>query len=280
MEFRILNIGVLLPRNRQQASPAVARALATLEALAHTPDGMTLAELSRTLGEAKSSLLNVLRTLEDGGFVSRNPETKRYHLGPQLLVLSAAYARQSSLLREFYALAPDIARELGETVQLAVLRGRFVLYVAKQEGTQWVRLASEVGTLLPAHATSLGKCLLAWLDEAALDALLAGIKLEQLTPYTITDLAQLKTELATVRARGYAVDRGETLEEVRCVGAPIHDASGRVVAAMSISVPSSRFDGQREQELIEAIRAAAATLSAHLGYREPEYRRPLTGSAS
>jgi DNA-binding IclR family transcriptional regulator len=261
-EFRMLNT----QSGTRPVSPAVQRALAVLDLLARNGSGLTLSELGRALGQAKSSLHVVLSTLEDAGFVVRDSVSKRYTLGPQILALSAAYARQSDLLRSFYEIASPLARELGETVQMAVLRGRHVLYVAKQEGTQWVRLASEVGTVLPAHATALGKCLLAGLSDAELDRLFAGVELERLTERTIATLDALKAELAEVRACGYAIDRGETLADVNCFGAPIRDATGTVVAAMSISVPVTRVTPERTGELIDAARRAADTLSRRLGW--------------
>ncbi|MDW8060915.1 MAG: IclR family transcriptional regulator, partial [Thermomicrobium sp.] len=222
-------------------SPAVWRAVACLNELARASDGLTLSELARAVDEPKSTLHAILATLVDAGLVVREDATKRYRLGPHVLTLAGAYARQSDLLRAFSEIARPLARELGETIQLAVLQGREVLYVGKQEGTQWVRLASEVGTRLPAHATSLGKCLLAWLPPQELDQLLASGPLVALTPRTITDPEALRAELALVRAQGYALDRGETLPDVWCFGAPVRDANGSVVAALSISVPVTRI---------------------------------------
>ncbi|MCS7246494.1 MAG: IclR family transcriptional regulator, partial [Thermomicrobium sp.] len=167
-------------------------------------------------------------------------------------------------------IARPLARELGETIQLAVLQGREVLYVGKQEGTQWVRLASEVGTRLPAHATSLGKCLLAWLPPQELDQLLASGPLVALTPRTITDPEALRAELALVRAQGYALDRGETLPDVWCFGAPVRDANGSVVAALSISVPVTRISPTRAEELATTVQRAARELSHRLGYAGSE----------
>ncbi|MFN3336577.1 MAG: IclR family transcriptional regulator [Thermomicrobium sp.] len=249
-------------------SPAVWRAVASLNALARASDGMTLSELARAIGEAKSTLHAVLITLVEAGLLVREEATKRYRLGPHVLVLAGAYARQSDLLRAFTEVARPLARELGETVQLAVLQGREVLYIGKQEGTQWVRLASEVGTRLPAHATSLGKCLLAWLPEEELERLLAEGPFVALTPRTITDPVVLRAELARVREQGYAVDRGETLSDVWCFGAPVRDASGAVIAALSISVPVTRITAQRSEELIAAAQRAAEQVSRRLGHGE------------
>ncbi|MCX7624393.1 MAG: IclR family transcriptional regulator [Thermomicrobium sp.] len=249
-------------------SPSVARAVAVLNALARSSDGLTLSALARELREPKSTLHGVLAALVEAGLLVRDEATKRYRLGAHILALAGAYARQSDLLRAFSEVARPLARELGETIQLAILQGREVLYIGKQEGTQWVRLASEVGTRLPAQATSLGKCLLAWLPPDELDRLLAEGPLVALTPRTITDPDVLRAELAQVRERGYAIDRGETLSDVWCFGAPIRDAHGAVVAAVSISVPVTRITPERVDELIAAVRRAAAELSHRLGYSD------------
>ncbi len=247
-------------------SPSVDRALSVLTLLADHPDGMGVSELARTLKAAKSSLYVVLTTMEQRDFIVKDPVTKRYSLGPQLLVLGLAYVQRINLLKEFQVLAAEVARECGETVQLAILRGRNVLYIGKQDGTQPVRLASEVGSELPAHTTALGKSLLAGLSDAAIDELYEGVTLEKRTPQTIGNLADLKREIAEVRVRGYAVDRGETLEDLRCVGAPVCDAHGTVVAAVSISVPITRMDDEREKELAQRVCILAQELSRRLGY--------------
>ena len=249
-------------------SSSVDRALSVLQLLADNPDGMGLSELSRKLNVAKSSLYVVLSTMEQRDFVVKDPLTKRYTLGPQLAVLGLAYIQRTNLLSEFQKLAAKVARECGETVQLAILRGRNILYIGKQEGTQPVRLASEVGTQLPAHTTALGKSLLAGLSDADVDELYAGVTLEKRTLRTIDNLEALKRELVQVRARGYAVDRGETLEDLCCVGAPVYDAHGTVVAAVSISVPVIRMDDKREVELAHKVCELARTLSRRLGYAE------------
>ena len=247
-------------------SPSVDRALRVLVVLANHGDGMGVSELARALNVAKSSLYVVLSTLEQHDFIVKDPATKRYTLGPQLLVLGLAYVQRINLLKEFQALAPEVARECGETVQLAILRGRNVLYIGKQEGTQPVRLASEVGSELPAHTTALGKSLLAGLTEEEIDKLYEGVVLEKRTARSIDNVEDLNRELADVRDKGYAVDRGETLDDLRCVGAPVYDAQGNVVAAVSISVPLTRMDEAREQELAQRVRALAQELSRRLGY--------------
>uniref|UniRef100_A0A7C5RU55 IclR family transcriptional regulator n=1 Tax=Thermomicrobium roseum TaxID=500 RepID=A0A7C5RU55_THERO len=258
-------------------SPAVERAIAVLDELAQSDEGLTLSELARACGEAKSSLHVILSTLVSAGWLIRDDLSKRYRLGPHLLFLAAAYNRQSDLLRAFTEVARPLARQLGETLQLAIRQGREVLYIGKQEGTQWVRLASEVGTRLPAHATSLGKCLLAWLPEEELERLLSEGPLVALTPRTITDPAALRAELARVREQGYAVDRGETLPDVWCFGAPVRDASGAVIAALSISVPVTRVSEMRLPLLVAAVQQAAREISRRQGWLDVDQKAVSVG---
>ena len=248
------------------SSPAVDRALAILQLLAAHDRGLGVSEISRVLDEAKSSLHAVLTTLEQRGFVIKDATTKRYRLGPQALVVGAAYGRQTNLLDAFDAVAVDLVRRCGETVQLAMLHGRHILYIGKHEGTHHVRLAAQIGGQLPAHATALGKALLSNLPDTVLDQRFADVTLERLTERTIGTLPELKQELAKVRAQGYATDNGEVSPELRCVSAPVHDINGAIVAALSLSVPITRIDDQRAADLAQLVCDAARAMERRLGY--------------
>lgn len=254
------------PAIQKPPSPAVDRALAILQLLAAHHRGLGVSEISRVLGEAKSSLHAVLTTLQQRGFVIKDGTTKRYQLGPQALVVGAAYGRQTHLLDAFDAVATELVRSCGETVQLAMLHGRHILYIGKHDGTHHVRLAAQIGGQLPAHATALGKALLSGLSDTALEQLLADVPLERLTERTITGLPQLRCELATVRAQGYAADNGEVSPELRCVSAPVRDAAGTIVAAISVSVPITRIDDQRAADLAQLVINGACAIERRLGY--------------
>lgn len=246
-------------------SPAVDRALGVLTLLADHPEGLGLAEISRALDEAKSSLFTVLTTMEARGFVIKAPATKKYLLGPEVWHVGAAYAGNISVLSIFQMLAPDLVKETGETMQIAVLQGRFILYIGKQDGTQAVRLATRVGERLPAHCAGLGKALLSQFADEELDELYKGVQLERFTAHTITDIELLKQEMACTRRRGYAVDRQEVSLDLRCVAACVFDAAGATVAAVSISVPIMRMTDERESELGRRIQSFARQLSWRLG---------------
>jgi DNA-binding IclR family transcriptional regulator len=161
---------------------------------------------------------------------------------------------------------------LDETVQLSVLDGRFNVYVAKVDGGQALVLASAVGRRLPAHATGVGKVLLAGLDQAVVKRLLGNVKLERFTEHTLTDKAALYRHLQAIGDLGYGTDDEEYSIGVRCVAVPIRDQRGEVIAAMSVSVPAIRFDENSSSRALALLIESASELSAALGYRGTSIR--------
>lgn len=240
------------------------KGLAVLDCFARRPS-WSLAELCAALGQNKTTVFRILRTLEDFGYLTKDTKTGRYALGLRLLSLGGAAVRQETLRWQTLAPLQDLARDTGETVQVGVLNGADAVCVQAVEGTHLVRMQGFVGKRTPAHAGALGKTMLAWLDEADRGALFAGRELVRLTPNTITDLPRLEAALAIVRARGYALDEEEIEIGLRCIGAPILDASGRVAAALAISAPAARLDAARLAELVPVVLATARTISGLLG---------------
>ncbi len=196
---------------------------------------------------------------------------RSYRLGPRLFEMGNAYLRGIDLARDGQDVVRDVARTCDETVHLAILDGSDVLYIAKAEGTSTIRMVSAVGKRFPAHGTGVGKMLLSSLGaEELVERYPPDRPLPCLTARTITDPAALRSELELTRARGYALDHEESTEGLWCVAAPVCDASGAIVAAMSISVPTMRFAPERRQELLELVRQGAQRLSARLGHRYGE----------
>jgi IclR family transcriptional regulator, KDG regulon repressor len=253
-------------KNGSAAVKSADRSLDMLELLAEHRDGLTLSEVCEALGWPKSSTLALLRTLRRRDYLADGRRPRSYRLGAQVGWLGTAYLTGIDLVRDGQEVVHIVSRRCDETVHLATLDGGDVLYVAKEEGTGQVRMVSAVGRRIPAHGTGVGKMLLSGLSTEELarryppDAPLAAM-----TPTTITDRAALLAELAETRARGYAIDNGESTVGLRCLAAPVFDASGRMVAAMSVSVPSPRFSPDRSGRLLEVIREGAAMLSRRLG---------------
>lgn len=243
------------------------RALMVLELLAQHDGPMTFAEIGDALGYPRSSLFALLNTLESLHWLMLDQDTRRYSLGIRTLEAGNAYLRSLNIVEISRRPMERIRDMVGETVQLSVLDGRFNVYIGKVEGTQALRLASEVGRRLPAHCTGVGKALLADLDANEFDQLMDGVTLERYTDQTFSDLEALKAELAEIRARGYSTDNAEHTLGVRCVALPIRDAGGRATAAISISLPSVRYTQERGELARAMLVEAAEEISSRLGYR-------------
>lgn len=252
-----------------QAVKSAERTLAILELLTTVERALTFGEIADALGYPRSSLHGLLRTLTDRGWVEFDPGTRRYALGIRTWESGNSYLRALDLADRARPYMERVRDALDETVQLAVLDGRYNVYIAKVQGTQRLVLASEVGRRLEAHATGLGKALLAGLTTGELRARLGETPLERFTTQTVTDPRAVEAELSDVRRQGYAEDREEYTIGVRCAAVPVFDHSGNTTAAMSVSVPLVRFEPRRHQRTVELLQEAARDLSTALGHRPP-----------
>jgi DNA-binding IclR family transcriptional regulator len=229
------------------------RALDVLEALAAGP--ATLSGLSRVLGIPKSSLHGLMRTLTDRGWVTTaTPDGGRFRLGLRALQVGTRFVDEDELVTHVAASLDRLASVTGETVQQARLDGDQIVYLAKRDTSHQVRIISSIGTRLPAHATALGKALLA--ADPGASARLSG-PLAPLTPHTLTDPVAVEADLARTRARGYAIDDGEAAEGLRCFAVVVPAGRGDAAPtdAISVSVPSFRLDDERESRLVTALLA-------------------------
>ena len=249
------------------AVKSASRTLDLLELLSGRRHGMSLADISHTLRIPKSSAFQILRTLEAREYVARDRVTNRFSLDVQVFALGQAYAERIDLVREGQRIVGELSRALDETCHLAILDGLDGVYVAKEESSQPMRMVSAVGRRLPAHATGVGKMLLAMLDERTLIGRLKGVRLVRLTPQTIVAIPRLREELRVTRGRCFAFDRAESTQGLHCVAAPVLDQSGECVAAISASVPVVRLPAERIAEVLARVCWAARRLSRALGYR-------------
>ncbi len=250
---------------------SAARALDILELLAEHEDGLTLTQICNALSMPKSSAHALLRTLMSRGYLSPGFQAGTYRLGPRTFELGSAYMRSVDLIREGQEIIRRISRLCGETTHLATLDGRDVIYVAKEEGNNLIRMVSAVGKRFPAHGTAVGKMLLSGLSADELKKRYPPSEtLPKLTPNTITDPKVFYRELAETKARGYALDYEESTVGLCCVAAPVYDADCQMVAAMSISVPRVNFTADRCRDLLRLVLEGASELSTRLGYHSDE----------
>lgn len=243
------------------------RVLGILELLAGSSDGLKFPQIADLLGLPKSSLHGLLSTMQGMGWITFEGSTRTYRIGVRAWEVGQGYnhARDLALVAEEHLRAART--ELNETIQLGVLDGTEVLYIAKMDADRPFRLVSRVGMRLPAWATGLGKVLLAYLPGEELRRRMADVTFEAFTDTTIRDLEQLEQVLARIRAEGIGRDEGEHTAFVYCVAAPVRDKSGAVVAAISCSLPEppQRRPGGYPR-LAEVVSRHAAALSRSLGW--------------
>lgn len=246
-------------RSVDSPAPAVTRAVALLEELARAGQPLALTELARRLDLAKSTVLNLLVALEGGGMVRRH-ET-RWALGYKVVELGQGFLAGTDLVAEFRRLTDELPTGAQETILLAVLDGTDVLYLARHDGTQPVRLASDIGRRLPACVTALGKAMLASLPDDELESRLALIDhMPVLTPRSHRTLDSLRADLAATRARGYAVDDEQNTEGVTCLGVAVPVMSDPPTA-VSTTLLTARMTTDLREALVRDLTDLARRLS-------------------
>jgi DNA-binding IclR family transcriptional regulator len=229
----------------------------------HTEWGIR--EVSDRLKLAKSTTHDLLTSLAQVGFLNKTAEG-RYRLGWRLVTLSETLLATTELRHEARPVMEALAAQYKETIHLAVLDDTKAVYVDKLEGMQAVRVElTSLGTRLYPHCSALGKILLAYSSEEEARRIIRTAGLPSFTPNTITDEEELCQMLTQIRKQGYACDFEEILPDLCCVGAPIYNYSGRVIAAISMSLPTYRFR-RSQTEYRDAIVRTAKIISDRLGY--------------
>jgi len=244
---------------------AIERAVAILNAFSAEEPELGVTDLADRLDLHKSTVHRFLVNLEAAGLVERDRRTSRYRLGLRIFELGGLVLQQMNLWDEALPFLEGLVSDTGETGHLAVLDGGEAVYIERVEARRALRIPSAIGRGYPAHATSLGKVLLANLDRESAMALVEERGLHRCTPRTITDPDALWRELDKVRVEGYAVDDEEYEEGLRCIGAPIVGHTGQIVAALGIGGPVTRVTPERVDELAALVMAAATSLSRRMG---------------
>lgn len=262
----IMKVARMVGESPDYTIAVVGRALDILEALAGSDVPLGASDVARRAGATKSATYRLLATLEQRGYVVKDPVTAQYRLGTRLAYLGQRSLSTLDLRQVARPLLEDLHQRYHETVNLGVPDGDGgqIVYIDMLESDQGLRMAAHLGGRDAMHCTALGKAILANLPPARREPVLAG-PLARRTPATITEPAALRVELEGVRARGLAEDRGENEVGARCVAAPIFDHTGAVVAALSVSAPASRLDDARAAEIATAVRAAADDITRRLG---------------
>ena len=253
-----------MPISDSNPATAVERALNILEAAAHRRDGLTNSEISRKLGIPKSSASYILRTLERRGYLRRDAESGRYRLGLKILSLGGDAQANLDIADVALPFMRALEEKIHMTVHLAVLDQGEAVYIEKVEAPGFFKVNTWVGRRMFLHSTSVGKCLLAWLPKQEVEAVVKQQGLKKRTPRTITSMARLLSDLERVKDEGYAVDDEENSLGARCLGAPVFDVTGNVIAALGASGTLTQVDEGSMPRLAEAVKEAARRISRQL----------------
>ena len=263
------------PGKERGGVQSIARAFAIAEEVARNREGIGLAELSKRVGLHNSTTFHLVKTMVQLGYVSQLADSRKYRIGRRMFTLAAGALDEIELVNVATPVLEKLTGATGEYSHFAIRSGEQIVVVAKIAGTGIFQMVDRTGAVRPAHATALGKVLLAALSPAQLERYLETCELHPFTAKTIVEREVLLREIEEVRRKGLAFDDGEFDAEARCVAVPVRDFTGRVAGAIGMSGPMWRLSLQALQEKSKCVREAAAALSAELGF-QPE--RELTAS--
>ncbi len=254
------------PEVRYQV-PALQRGLQLLAQFTRNEQQLTGAELARRLDLPRASVFRMLQTLEQLDFVQRVGDGARYKLGMAVLRMGFEYLASMELTELGRPIIDALASATGLSAHLVVRDAREVVFVAKAVGSSFMFNSIQVGARLPAHATVLGRVLLADLSPAALEALYAGVELPAYTAQTPTTLAALKQMIEADAQRGYGISQGGFESAISTIAAPVFDEHQRVSAAVSVTVTAAQIDERALDALVSQVRMAAQRLSQCISHQ-------------
>ena len=257
--------------------PALQRGMQLLGQFSREERELTGAELSRRLDLPRASVFRLLQTLEQMGFVERVGDSNHYKLGIAVLRLGFEYLASMELTEHGRPIIDDLCGSTGLSSHLVVRDGREVVFVAKSAGRSFMFNSIQVGARLPAHATVLGRILLADLSLAELSYLYAGVTLEAFTLHTPSSVASLKTMIDIDAQQGYGISQGGFEAGISTIAAPVFDEHRKVAAAVSVTVPAQQVEPEALKGIVARVREAAGRLSqciSHSPHGAPHAKVP------
>lgn len=256
--------------DRREAQPkvidAVDRALAVLESFSAQRPELGVTELSRELHLHKSTIFRCLASLEARGLVTKDDRTQRYSLGPKILRLSAAYLNSVDVREKARPIMERLRMRTKETVSLWVPASDRCVCIERMESSHEVRRVINMGDHLPLYVGSPGKVILAYMPEANLAEVISRMPPEASVEWPTSDPEGFEAQLALVRERHYAISCGDGSRDGSSASAPVFNAAGEVVAALTVSGPTSRFEDDQANQHARLVKQAAAEVSMQMGY--------------
>ncbi|MGH2891992.1 MAG: IclR family transcriptional regulator [Solirubrobacteraceae bacterium] len=254
---------------------SLSRAFAILEAMADAGGEIGLSQLATEAQLPPATIHRLVRTLVDLGYVRQEP-SRHYSLGPRLMRLVDSSTKRLATLAHPYM--SEVVAALGESVNLAVLDGEEIVYVAQVQPSQnFMRMFTEVGRRAKPHGTAVGKAILATKPDAEVRDLLKRTGMPRRTEQTLTTPKQLFADLERVRERGYALDDGEQELGVRCVALTVPGATRPM--ALSMSGPLTRMSEDVIERAVPILSQAVAKIGAELAAPAPVSAAEITHAA-
>lgn len=254
---------------------ALQRGLRLLHLFSESPRGLTAKQVAALSRLPVSTVHRFLANLVTAGFLNRDGEGT-HHLGIACFSIGQAAVGQLDIRRLSLPYLRELNQQTRETIHLTVRHGLSAVYVEKLDSPEPVRIHSRIGAAVPLHCTAVGKVMLAYMPPEEQDRIISQIDLKRLTPNSVGNVQELKTELYRVRKNGYACDLEEHELHIRCVASPIWDHTGSVQSSVSITAPTLRMPVTRLRQLAPLIQAAGLKISAELGYQSAVPVSPAT----
>ncbi len=246
---------------------SVHKALLILEMLSENEESLSLTEISARLGFNVSTTHHIIATLLAHNFLEQNPDTKEYSIGLKLFEISFSSKYHSILKREAEFYLKKLSEATNECANLALLVGGEITYLAQSQSSRMMQTFVQLGKRSPVHCTGVGKVLISEHSPEDIKQILDTHGMEKYTRNTITSFPAFIEELEKVRKLGYAFDDEEREEGVICIAAPARNFSGKIVAALSVSGPTSRLKVRELTNIIELIKETCDCYSESLGWK-------------
>jgi DNA-binding IclR family transcriptional regulator len=245
---------------------SIHRAIDILDCFRDIQPELGVREIARQLDLHPSTVGRLLVTLTSLGILNQDRVTHQYRMGSKVLKWGAVYMSNVDLRVEARPYMEELHKLTNETVHLDIPDGASRICIERIESPQSLRWVPRIGERKPYYASAGGKVMLAFFSPAQRSEILENAPLEQLTAKTTTNLKILKQEFDLIRERGYSISEGERVEGVSCVAAPIFDATEKIIGAITISGPTTRFSAQKKQEYAELVIQATGNISQAMGY--------------
>lgn len=268
-EFRNQTGALAQPGSDGRSVKSAERVLDLLEYLVAQPRGGNFSQMLRDLDIPKSSLHALLTVLERRGYLEIDPQSRCISLGLRNLALGQAYINAQDLIATAQRALQALVATVNETAQLAQLSSTENIYLAKVDSSHTLRLQSQPGIRLPAHATGVGKAILAQRPTDEVAALYPGENLPVFAANTLASPAALQAELARIRQRGFAIDNEEYTPGVFCLAVPLSEPGKPVSCGVSVSMPISRCSEALLQRILPELARCALEISLRLGAAPP-----------